>query len=282
MDIDNRKILAGIVIITLLLFPVVVFTSGVFRITLGLLLVLLFPGYSLLSALFPKSSSLSGIERIALSFGLSIAIVSLIGLILNYTPWGIGLYSILTSVILFILVTSCIAWYRQWNLPFAERFSVAMHISLPKWGKMGSVNKVLYVSLAVAILTAIGYLSYVIATPKEGERFTEFYLLSMEGKAEDYPNQVTLGEPVELMIGIVNHEYEVTSYRIDIMMNGGTVNQIKSKMLANEERWEEVISFIPQSSGKSQKVEFWLYKYDETTPYFKESLHLYIDVMESS
>jgi len=29
-----------------------------------------------------------GIERVALSFGLSIAIVPLIGLVLNFTPWG--------------------------------------------------------------------------------------------------------------------------------------------------------------------------------------------------
>jgi len=31
---------------------------------------------------------IDGIERVALSFGLSIAIVPLIGLVLNFTPWG--------------------------------------------------------------------------------------------------------------------------------------------------------------------------------------------------
>jgi uncharacterized membrane protein len=49
-------------------------------------MVLFFPGYTLISALFPRKDSLSGVERLALSFGLSIAVVPLIGLILNYMP----------------------------------------------------------------------------------------------------------------------------------------------------------------------------------------------------
>ena len=48
------------------------------RIVLGLLLVLFLPGYSLIAALFPGRDDLDGIERIALSFGLSIAVVPLI------------------------------------------------------------------------------------------------------------------------------------------------------------------------------------------------------------
>ena len=104
MNIDNRKILIGMVIITLLLFPAVAFASGALQIALGLLFVLFFPGYTLLSALFPRQGSLSGIERIALSFGLSIAVTPLIGLILNYTPWGIRIYPVLISVTVFILV----------------------------------------------------------------------------------------------------------------------------------------------------------------------------------
>ena len=117
-----------IVVITLLLFPAVAFTSGGLRIALGLLFVLFFPGYTLLSALFPKRDDLDGIERIALSFGLSIAIVPLIGLILNYTPWGIRLYPILISITLFILIASGIAWYRQRRLAPAQRFGVVMNI----------------------------------------------------------------------------------------------------------------------------------------------------------
>jgi len=58
------------------------------RVLLGLLLVLFLPGYSLIAALFPRRDDLDGIERIALSFGLSIAVVPLLGLALNYTQYG--------------------------------------------------------------------------------------------------------------------------------------------------------------------------------------------------
>jgi uncharacterized membrane protein len=55
-------------------------------------------------ALFPKREKMGGIERIALSFGMSLAVVPLLGLILNYTPWGIRLESILYSVASFIFI----------------------------------------------------------------------------------------------------------------------------------------------------------------------------------
>ena len=280
MEVDNRKVLIAIIIVTLLLFLAVVSTSGALRIALSVPFVLFFPGYTMLSALFPKRGSLGGIERMALSFGLSIAIVSLIGLILNYTPGGISLYPILIFLTAFILVTSAIAWYRQMTVPLAEQFSVAVNISLPKWRQLGTLDKALSVSLVGVVLVALGSLGYAVAMPKTAEKFTEFYILSMEGKAENYPKKVTLGESVELVIGIVNHEYEVTSYRIDIKTNGIESNQITIQPLANEEKWEEVVSFVPQSSSKSQRVEFWLYKNDGAKPYFKEPLHLYIAVTD--
>lgn len=60
--------------------------STALRIIFGIPLVLFLPGYALIAALFPGKNDLDTIERIALSFGLSIAIVPLIGLALNFTP----------------------------------------------------------------------------------------------------------------------------------------------------------------------------------------------------
>lgn len=53
------------------------------------------------------------IERIALSFGLSIAIVPLIGLILDKTPYGIRLPSILASLLLVTILFFGIYYYRR-------------------------------------------------------------------------------------------------------------------------------------------------------------------------
>ena len=92
------------------------------RVLLGLLLVLFLPGYSLIAALFPKRDDLDGIERIALSFGLSIAVVPLLGLALNYTPFGIRLVPILIVLSMFTISLAVVACVRRCWLPEGERF----------------------------------------------------------------------------------------------------------------------------------------------------------------
>ena len=282
MHISNHRILITIIAITLILFPLVIFTSSVPRIIFGLCLVLFFPGYTLLSALFPEKGKLSGIERIALSFGLSLAVVPIIGLILNYTPWGIRLYPILISITLFILVTSAVAWQRQRRLPAEVRFYVAFNLKLPQWAKMGTLDKGLSISLIVAIVVAVSCLGYVIATPRQGEKFTEFYILSTEGKAENYPSEVIVGEEARVILGIVNHEYQPTSYRVEVRISRVKNKELHTGILAREEKWEKEVSFTLNKIGVKQKVEFWLYKGEETQPCFEEPLHLYIDTNNGS
>jgi uncharacterized membrane protein len=126
IEIDNQVILIAVVVATLLLFPLVAFTSGGVRIAFGLLFAFFLPGYALVSALFPKRDRLSGLERLGLSFGLSIAVVPLIGLILNFTPWGIKLYPVVISVTIFILAVSVVGWYRQRRLEPDQSFKVVL------------------------------------------------------------------------------------------------------------------------------------------------------------
>lgn len=59
------------------LIAVIIFSSSnVLHIVLGLPFVLLFLGYTLVLALFPKKEGMSGVERAVLSFGLSIAVAA--------------------------------------------------------------------------------------------------------------------------------------------------------------------------------------------------------------
>jgi uncharacterized membrane protein len=58
----------------LLVLIVALFPSNFLRIILGLPFVLFFPGFILLSALFPRKGNFTDIERFALDFGLSLAI----------------------------------------------------------------------------------------------------------------------------------------------------------------------------------------------------------------
>jgi uncharacterized membrane protein len=119
--------LALVILLTLLCIPFVLIpplNETPVRIILGLPLVLFLPGYALIAALFPRKDDLDGIERVALSFGLSIAVVPLLGLALNYTPFGIRLSPILTVLSVFTISLAMGAYARRSMIPEEDRFEV--------------------------------------------------------------------------------------------------------------------------------------------------------------
>ena len=69
-------------------------------------------------------------------------------------------------------------------------------------------------------MLAITLTVYVIAVPKEGEKFTEFYILGPGGKTEDYPTNLAVGEEGKVIIGVVNHEYAPATYELEVWFGG--------------------------------------------------------------
>jgi len=125
----------------------------------------------------------------------------------------------------------------------------------------------------------MGILGYVLTTPQEmGERFTEFYLLGPEGKASDYVTELQIGNEGRVIVGIVNREYQKVSYRVEIAIDGARDKEIGPIVLEHGEKWEGEASFAPTKIGDNQKVQFSLY--EEGKSFFKEELHLWIDVKE--
>jgi uncharacterized membrane protein len=273
-----------IIVLSLLLVPLALLTAGLLRSILGLLFVIFFPGYALIATLFPKKGNLDNIERLALSFALSIAVVPLLGLILNYTPWGIRLESIVVSVLCFILIMSGLALYRRRSLPPEERFEPNFRSSFSrlalsmKGQRLG--EGVLAVLLVIAICGAIGGIVYAVNSPKVGEKFTEFYILDAEGNAANYPKEIALGNEGKVIVGIVNHEQETMTYGVEIDIDGNKVSDTGSIPLDNEAKWEHEVSFAPTRTGANQKIEFLLYKGQGSEPY--QRLYLWVDVNGAS
>jgi len=280
MRIRVQNELLFISVITALLIIVVTFLPfSALRIVLGLPLILFFPGYILLIALYPRENQLGGIDRVALSFGVSLAIVPLIGLILNYTPWGIQLYPILIAIAVFILATSLIAWYRRRRVPEVERFTISLTLNLAPWRGQSFVDRTLSVIVIVAILAATGVLGYVLAAPRIEEGFTEFYILGPEGKAEGYPEELVAGEETKVIVGIINREHETMSYRLEIRIDGVKSSEVGTIKLEHDEKWERTVSFTPVKGGDNQTVEFLLYKNGESEPCL-EPIQLPVSVTE--
>ena len=106
----------------------------------------------------------------------------------------------------------------------------------------------------LSVIAAIGVLVYVVTAPKAGEHFTEFYVLGVEGEAENYPSELVVGEKATVIVGIVNHEGGETSYRIEMTIDGVKNGEVGPLVLADEAEIEEEVNFVPQKAGDYQKV----------------------------
>jgi uncharacterized membrane protein len=143
--------------------------------------------------------------------------------------------------------------------------------------KKNKLDRVLTVILLIAIITALVATVYVIITPKHGEEFTEFYILGPSGKAADYPTDLSVGERGEVIVGVVNHEYETVSYLFRAEIENRPIGE-KSFQLAHNETLEFPFVFTVEEEGR-KKLEFLLFRGNQTEEPYRE-LHLWIDVIE--
>lgn len=286
---SDIQIVIALVLLTCIFITVPALSNTPIRTVLGLPMVLFLPGYALIAALFPARDDLDGIERLALSFGLSIAVVPLIGLGLNYTQWGIRLLPILISLSVFTLLMCAVAVYRRGSLPEDDEFSVpfsSAYVSIKEEVSRKPENKldrILTILLVISILASVVTLAYVVVTPKEGEKFTEFYILGPDGMADGYPTELRTGQSGNVIIGIVNHEYADTDYSIELVLENSSIpigQELRHITLQHNETWEQEVTFTPESVGDDMKLQFLLYKDNNMTEPYRD-LHLWIDVEEA-
>lgn len=294
------------------------------RVVFGLVFLLFVPGYSLTAALFPEDSSrdsgaantsegslselsrdgtLTGLERIALSLGLSIAIVPLIGLGLNFTPFGIRLVPIVVCITILVIGLVVVGARRRLTLPADERLVVPWRAWLADvrsalFAPPTRTDAVLNVFLIIAVLVAAGSVAYAVSVPSQGESFSEFYLLTEEEGgtlvADDYPQEFTAGEPQRLVVGIGNQEHERASYTVLVEMhrvraadNSTTVLETErlqqfNTQLAHNDTWRQSHTVEPTIVGDRLRLTYLLYLGDPpanpTVDNAYREVHLWVNV----
>ena len=339
-----------VTVLTVLAATVPIVRETPLRVVLGLPFVLFVPGYVFVAALFPEAGAgpggdddgadgedtteteddgenegddsgmidrdggIDGIERVALSVGLSIAVVPLLGLGLNFTPWGIRLLPILVAVGGFVLLASVVAAYRRLALPPAERFRVPYR----QWYESGRaellepdsrLDLALNVLLALSVVLAASSVVYAVAVPKPGESFTEYYVLTENETgdlvADDYPTEFVEGEAKSLVMGIENNEHQRVNYSVvvaiqNVTFEGGsgpanatanaTVAEVVDQStldrfgvaLGHNETWLESYSVRPTMAGEDLRLAFLLYRDGvPATPSVENAyreLHLWVNV----
>ncbi len=146
---------------------------------------------------------------------------------------------------------------------------------------MATSQKTIAGILIAAIVISIAAIVYLAVTTQPSESFSEFYLLGREGRAAGYPDQAVAGQPVSVIVGVVNHEGRPCDYTVQISQNDAIIKSIKVGKLDNCRKWEQPVEFTLNPAGDAQKVNFYLFMDNGASPRIKDPLVLIIKVTEN-
>lgn len=252
------------------------------RLVLGLVAVIFLPGYMLHLIFFPRRDDLNGIERVALSFALSIAIIPPLALFLDAAPGlSLALWPIVLAEALVIVAVSGGAWLRRRYIADAECFQVVITwMPGSAWRSLRRVEKVLYGLLALTILAALFASAGILLAPRPSQHYTEFYLLSSDGLAQDFPRRAVAGENIEVIVGISNQERRTLTYQLEVTSESPELQRlmpVETFQLRPQESVERPLRFTLDSPGENIAVMFRLYVGQSPNPY--RELRLFFNVV---
>ena len=262
-------------------------------------MILLIPGYVLASALLPgsrpsKKPMNDWSERIALSFGLAIAVVPLLGLLVDLSPWGFRLESVVGAIACFNIGTGLVAYWRRMRLPPEMRLSLTLEFRVPSWSGSSASSKGLTLVLLGSIIGATSILGYLALAPSPLQQFTEFHVLGPDGNASGYPTNLTPSQPGVVIIEVVNHEAANVRYyvQVDLAAIRFSFNETTGRnetfafnrttlstynvTLADGQNWVKRYTFMISSVGL-WKLQF-LLRGSENFSSLDQELHLFVVV----
>lgn len=163
------------------------------------------PGYAVVAALFPERTAgrqLGVPGRLVLSFGASVGVVVTVGLLLDFSVFGFARLPVLSGVAALTLAAVGVALWRRRRVaepagltPSTAREWVDRAVGTTP------LDAALSGAVVVAVLIAAGA---VYGLPAADPTPQEAYLLTPgpDGPvADDYPQQLRIGEPVTLILG---------------------------------------------------------------------------------
>jgi uncharacterized membrane protein len=305
----DLQFVVGFVVVTgiALVLPL---ESPLLRHVLGLPFVLFVPGYVLVALLFPGASDaehstvgdnqfpaeIDWPERLALSVGISIALLPIVGLLI--APFGYSETTVVGSLAGLILLATIGATIRRSRLPPANRLHVP--IPRPRLTRPESAADVANLVLVIGIVFATSSLAYAVATPSQAETYSTLYIgtetESGELIASNYPSEFTVGEPQSLVVGVENAEDRYIEYTIvaelqRVRDEGDTLTVVETEELERfhleldpGETWRRQHALEPGLVGTDLRVQYLLYLGSAPVDTGDESAYrtasLWIDVAE--
>ena len=237
------------VVVPILLLLILAFTNpGMLRVITTLPLLLFAPGFALTLILF-KRSDVGIPERLLLSLGLSVMLIALIALILNWTPWGLTRVS-LGIVFLGLLVVEVAA------IIFNRRRRGNDLIG-PYHRPTFSPRQWMLLSLA-ALVTFTAF--YIARTPNAQRGFEGYTMLWIQ--PSDQPDVIRLG--------VNSNEFELTKYQIRFELDGA-VYAGPTLELEPGDNWEGTLR-IPKEPSADKPLKILLYRLDRPTEVYRHAV----------
>jgi uncharacterized membrane protein len=253
-----------ILLFNLFLIAVVIVTEyvpggfwGIVRLLAGIIYVVFVPGYALQAALLPWRKHLSTLDRIALSLGLSIAIMPILGLLLDGPFGGIFLAQSLAFLTAFTALCSLIAIAIRGRVSQDDEDRETIGSLREWWQAQSAARKVFAVSVPAAIMLGIALAAGLLIMPHPGERLTEFYLIGTNDAAINYPDRVTAGEPFTLRVGVANYEGSPQEYQIEVRANGSPFSSTNPFALEDGQSIQTDLAITLASPG-TQTIDLYL------------------------
>lgn len=203
---------------------------------LALPLILLLPGYSLSTALFPCKDDLNSIERLAISIGLNVSLVSLLAVGINVLGLNLWYSPMLLSVISATAVFTLISVVRRRRLR-----QNAYNLKLPQFD----------LSLTQLILIMLLILATVIVLGLEQDKPVELYLMDRNGTLN-----LAASETSNVIVVVANHAGR-GSYMLSINGNEHTLKRYQFT-LEGESIWKMPLSF--EEVNNLSRLNFILYR----------------------
>ena len=243
------------------------------RILRSLLCLLVTPGYATLAAFFPAGKDIDHTTRFGLSPIVSIAVLIPIGLVLNYSIWGLRLEAILTVSTVYVVLFGLAALWRR---PACPRNSSSNCPGRAHRGRGKDPSDGCIVSaFGIAVW---GYFEGLVAEKRENNTPNSTFW-ARTASPINILSRLPWESRLTVILGIANHENVAVLYHVVIMEADGTLQRIASITLEDNQTWEQPCTFTLTIPGERNRTSFLLYREGDSEPY--RSLQLWITVLET-
>ena len=261
-----------------------------FSAPLGLLLVILIPGYLFVLSVFPARSDLGSRRRVLLTLGFAALLAALASLGLILTPRGLQPASLATILSLLALFLTALAYARSSQLPSRKRFTLWSRrgfrsgrrlARLPGPSNKGRIISLFFVLMAIAALAALAFTFNTNQVSSSEKGYTEFNV-SWPKEAEYEAASVQMGSKVTALAKIFNHETGSINYTLRLTQNNSSLF-CKDLVLGRNESWQGPVSCTLNGPVGRQRLDFMLFKEENLSmPYRQDRLWINLSENKSS